>query len=228
VKDDVKDVFFDLDHTLWDFERNSALAFAKLLTQYEVPVSLADFLAVYSPINISYWERFRKDQVTKINLRRGRLMDSFAIFSLRYDVDILDQMAETYIQELPKNNHLFPGVMPTLEYLKAQYRLHIITNGFHQVQHTKLINSGLDHYFDSVTTSEEVGVKKPNPVIFRFALEKVKAKPSASIMIGDNFEADIVGAESVGMKTLFFNYWQEERSSNYLKISEIPQIKLHL
>ncbi len=228
MKDKIKDIFFDLDHTLWDFERNSELAFEKLFELYEVPLALDEFLAVYSPINIAYWERFRKEEVSKVDLRRGRLSDSFSVFSLQYDNETLDRMAETYIEELPKNNHLFDGVLPTLDYLKSKYRLHIITNGFHQVQHLKLSNSGLIHYFDSVTTSEEVGLKKPNPIIFQKALEKAKAHPGASVMIGDNFEADILGAELVGMKTIFFDYWKEQVSSSYLKISEIAQIKLHL
>ena len=228
MKDKIKDIFFDLDHTLWDFERNSELAFEKLFELYEVPLALDEFLAVYSPINIAYWERFRKEEVSKVDLRRGRLSDSFSVFSLPYDNETLDRMAETYIEELPKNNHLFDGVLPTLDYLKSKYRLHIITNGFHQVQHLKLSNSGLIHYFDSVTTSEEVGLKKPNPIIFQKALEKAKAHHGASVMIGDNFEADILGAELVGMKTIFFDYWKEQVSSSYLKISEIAQIKLHL
>ena len=98
----------------------------------------------------------------------------------------------------------------------------------HQVQHDKLRKSGLKDYFESVTTSEEVGVKKPNPIIFHKALEKARAQPQTSVMVGDTFEADILGAEAVGMDTLFFNYWSVETPPNYAIIDNIQQIKLYL
>ena len=141
---------------------------------------------------------------------------------------MLDAMAETYIDELPKNNHLFEGVRETLKNLKDDYQMHIITNGFHAVQHNKLIQSGLAPYFKSVTTSEEVGSKKPDAVIFKRALTKANALPEESLMIGDTFEADILGAEAVGMNTLLFNYWSVEVPDNYRIIEDIKEIKRYL
>ncbi len=228
MRDNIKHIFFDLDHTLWDFDKNSKLALAALFSQYGISLELSKFLKVYEPVNYAYWARFRIEQVTKTELRRGRLRDSFAPFGLTFTDGELDAMSETYIDELPKNNHLFDGVIETLEELHARYSLHIITNGFHQVQHDKLCKSGLKDYFESVTTSEEVGVKKPNPIIFRKALEKARAQPQTSVMVGDTFEADILGAEAVGMDTLFFNYWSVETPPNYAIIDNIQQIKLYL
>ena len=224
----IKHIFFDLDHTLWDFDRNSKLAFEALFNQYSIDLDLSKFLAIYEPINYAYWAKFRVEEISKLDLRRGRLSDSFAVFERVFSETELDAMAETYIEELPKNNHLFDGVMQTLEELSPNYTLHIITNGFHEVQHNKLHKSGLKPYFSTVTTSEEVGLKKPNPVIFQKALEKAQAEPQESLMVGDTFEADILGAEALGMHTLFYNYWSVEVPDHYSLISNIREIKLHL
>lgn len=224
----IKHIFFDLDHTLWDFDRNSRLAFEALFRQYEIDLDLVEFLDVYEPINYAYWAKFRVDEISKLELRRGRLSDSFARFERSFSNAELDAMAETYIEELPKNNHLFDGAIQTLEDLCPNYNLHIITNGFHAVQHNKLHKSGLMDYFNSVTTSEEVGLKKPHPVIFKRALEKAKARADESLMVGDTFEADILGAEAVGMHTLLFNYWSTDVPEHYRIIGNIQEIKLHL
>lgn len=224
----IKHIFFDLDHTLWDFDRNSRLAFEALFRQYEIDLDLVEFLDVYEPINYAYWAKFRVDEISKLELRRGRLSDSFARFERSFSNTELDAMAETYIEELPKNNHLFDGAIQTLEDLCPNYNLHIITNGFHGVQHNKLHKSGLMDYFNSVTTSEEVGLKKPHPVIFKRALEKARARADESLMVGDTFEADILGAEAVGMHTLLFNYWSTDVPDHYRIIGNIQEIKLHL
>ena len=224
----IKHIFFDLDHTLWDFDRNSRLAFEALFRQYEIDLDLVEFLDVYEPINYAYWAKFRVDEISKLELRRGRLSDSFARFERSFSNAELDAMAETYIEELPKNNHLFDGAIQTLEDLCPNYNLHIITNGFHAVQHNKLHKSGLMDYFNSVTTSEEVGLKKPHPVIFKRALEKARARADESLMVGDTFEADILGAEAVGMHTLLFNYWSTDVPEHYRIIGNIQEIKLHL
>ncbi len=221
----ITDVFFDLDHTLWDFDRNSALAFERVFHKHKIEVSLTDFLKEYEPINLVYWKKFREETVTKEHLRRGRLTDTFDIFRLQFPVETIDALASTYIEELPVDNHLFLDTIEVLEYLSKKYNLHIITNGFEEVQHLKLQNSGIKKYFSTVTTSEEVGLKKPNPVIFEIALKKASVSPHTSIMIGDSFEADIIGAKNAGMKTLFFNYRKEILTENYFVINELSEIK---
>ncbi|WP_203293782.1 YjjG family noncanonical pyrimidine nucleotidase [Luteirhabdus pelagi] len=224
----IQHVFFDLDHTLWDFDRNSALAFHRVFRKYEVNIPLERFLEVYEPINFEYWKRFREERVTKQELRRGRLIDAFAELKERFPLKTIDAMAVAYIDELPGDNHLFDHAETILAYLAPKYQLHIITNGFHGVQHKKLENSGIKKYFSTVTTSEEAGVKKPNPIIFNTALEKAKAAPDESIMIGDTFEADILGAHEIGMKTLFYNYRKEPPYDGFLTVSELLHIKNHL
>lgn len=200
----ITDIFFDLDHTLWDFDKNSEMAFVRVFSKHKININISEFIEIYEPINFNYWKNFREEKITKEQLRRGRLVDTFEVFNLNFDLSMIDQLSVTYIEEMPKDNHLFDGTMEILNYLNLNYELHIITNGFHEVQHLKLENSGIMKYFKTVTTSEEVGVKKPNSLIFQAALKKANAHAMKSVMIGDTFEADILGAESVGMNTLFF------------------------
>lgn len=221
----ISDVFFDLDHTLWDFDRNSALAFHRVFRKHNVQLDVSEFLREYEPINLQYWKQFREEKISKEELRRGRLVETFRIFDMEIPLDFIDFLAESYIQELPADNHLFSGSIEILDYLSPKYKLHIITNGFGEVQHLKLRNSGIEKYFKTITTSEEVGVKKPHPAIFRSALSKASALPRHSIMIGDNMEADIVGARNAGMHTLLFNNKKDKVDNEYLTINELSQIK---
>ena len=224
----VTDVFFDLDHTLWDFDKNSMLAFKRVFKKHAIDVAIDDFIEVYEPINFNYWKLFREDKVSKIDLRRGRLSETFAVFKLNFTLQKIDELADSYIKELPGDNHLFDGAELILDYLAEKYTLHIITNGFNDVQHLKLKNSGISKYFSTVTTSEEIGVKKPNPLIFTSALKKANANASSSIMIGDTFEADILGAENVGMETMYYNYRKESIPQKYTIVDHLLDIKRHL
>ena len=225
---DITDVFFDLDHTLWDFDRNSGLAFERMFRNHNIAVPLEDFLKVYEPINFNYWKDYREERITKDELRRGRFRDSFAPFGVHFSQEELDALATSYIDELPKDNYLFKGARELLEYLAPKYNLHIITNGFVEVQHLKLKNSGIDTFFDTVTTSEGAGAKKPNPIIFHAALEKAGREARCSMMIGDTFEADVLGAEAVGMDTLFYNYRKEKVDTGYKVVDQIIEVKNYL
>jgi len=224
----VKDIFFDLDHTLWDFDKNSMLAFKRVFKKFKITIEFDAFLKIYEPINIEYWKKYREDKVSKENLRRGRLIDSFNFFDLIYSTEKIDEIADAYIQELPFDNHLFEGAVEILDYLILKYKLHIITNGFEEVQHKKLKNSGIDRYFSTVTTSEEVGLKKPNPKVFLTALNKANSFPTQSVMIGDSLEADILGANNIGMQTIFYNYRNESISKKIKSIDSLLEIKNYL
>ncbi len=224
----VKDIFFDLDHTLWDFDKNSMLAFKRVFKKFKITIEFDAFLKIYEPINVEYWKKYREDKVSKENLRRGRLIDSFIFFDLIYTTEKIDEIADAYIQELPFDNHLFEGAVEILDYLILKYKLHIITNGFEEVQHKKLKNSGIDRYFSTVTTSEEVGLKKPNPKVFLTALNKANSLPAQSVMIGDSLEADILGANNIGMQTIFYNYRNESISKKIKSIDSLIEIKNYL
>lgn len=224
----IKDVFFDLDHTLWDFDKNSALAFQRVFLRHKIDLKLAEFIKEYEPINLKYWRKFRQEIISKEELRRGRLREAFAFFKMEFTLEAIDDIANSYLEELPIDNHLFAGTIETLDYLSATYRLHIVTNGFEQVQHAKLQNSGIKKYFATVTTSESAGVKKPHPLIFKRALANAGAIPQKSMMIGDSLEADILGAHNAGMDTLFFNYRMEEINTSFKSVCNLLEIKDYL
>ena len=224
----ITDVFFDLDHTLWDFEKNSALAFETIFKLHQIEIDMQEYLRIYVPLNRAYWERYRKDEITQIQLRHGRLKDAFN--SLNYEVsdDLIAVLSIDYIHYLPKFNHLLEGAIPLLEYLKPKYKLHIITNGFADIQANKLNNSYIAHYFHTVTDSEMAGVKKPNPIIFDYALDLAKTKKENSIMIGDCIEADVQGALDAGLDAVFLNENKIKVTNNIKQINCLLELKKYL
>ena len=221
----VTDIFFDLDHTLWDFEKNSALTFDKILNDNGLNVNLEDFLKVYVPINFEYWKLYREDRVSKAELRYQRLKRTFDQIGETVTDDMINILAHQYIEHLPSFNHLVPNTVQILEYLSPKYKLHIITNGFQEVQEKKLKGGNIHHYFHHVINSEAAGVKKPHPHIFELALDKAKVTPQNSLMIGDNLEADILGAKAVGMEVLHFNSYGESNHNECPMINNLIEIK---
>ena len=224
----IKHIFFDLDHTLWDFEFNSEKTFEQIFKINLVGVNFTDFISKYKPINHHYWKLYREDKVSKEDLRYGRLIKTFNELNYKISDSLIHTLAKEYIDFLPDHNALFVGAIDILNYLKPKYQMHIITNGFEEVQHKKMKNSDLLPFFDKIITSEEVGVKKPNPLIFNYALEKSGAMAEESIMIGDNFEADILGAKNVGMHTIFCEFNGEVATEKVITVSKLEQIKNYL
>ncbi len=224
----IKHIFFDLDHTLWDFETNSAKTFEFIFNQSKIDVNLNDFLSHYIPINHKYWKLYREEKISKSKLRYGRLKEAFDGLEYAIPDDMIHHLSETYIDNLSNYNTLFDGAIEVLNYLVSKYQLHILTNGFDEVQFKKLKKSEILHYFDKVITSESVGVKKPNPLIFNYALEVAKAESKNSMMIGDNLEADIIGAQQIGMQTIFFNIHNETTNNNIVSVSNLIEIKQYL
>lgn len=201
-----KHIFFDLDHTLWDFEKNSALAFETIFRNHQINLSLDDFLEHYVPTNLKYWKLFREEKISQVDLRYHRLKEVFDLMEENVSDDLIHLLSHEYIQHLPNFGHLYDGAFEILEYLLSKdYQLHIITNGFKEVQSKKLKNSRIDHFFKTVTDSDFAGAKKPNPIIFEKALLQANAQKSHSIMIGDSWEADIDGAVSFGLDAIYFN-----------------------
>ena len=224
----IQHVYFDLDHTLWDFDKNSALTFEAIFKEEKINIELQDFLGAYVPINSNYWELYRNNQISKESLRTGRLKDSFELLKFKITSKTLDLLSDKYIEFLPTFSHLLEDTLEILEYLQPRYQLHIITNGFQEVQTTKMMNSKIFEYFSTITTSEEAGVKKPHPHIFDRALRKSKALPKNSIMIGDNYAADIVGAKNAGLQTVFFDYYQKREVSESITIQKLKELRAYL
>ena len=224
----ISDVFFDLDHTLWDFEKNSALAIETIFKKHAIDVDLNLFLNHYIPINIKYWEWYRVDKITQYELRLGRLKDTFVLLNYEIDDEKIIFLSEEYIEYLPKFNHLFDGAIAILDYLKPKYNLHIITNGFQEIQENKLRNSNIGHYFKTITNSEMAGVKKPNPKIFEYAVAVANAKKQGSIMIGDCIDADVNGALNFGMDAILFNIDPSKTHKNIKQVSHLLELKNYL
>ena len=166
--------------------------------------SAHEFHEVYHPLNEQLWVLYREDKITKDYLNRTRFMQPLAHYGI-HDTALADHLSEDYVYWSPRIVRLVPGTMELLDYLKPKYHLHLITNGFQEVQHTKLSGSGLEPYFETLTVSEEVGVKKPNPEIFHYALRKANASPTESLMIGDEMAVDIDGARAAGIDQIFYN-----------------------
>ena len=227
-RDKVSDVFFDLDHTLWDFERNSALTFERILAKHDVRVDLPDFLEIYIPINLAFWKLYREERVSKTELRYQRLKTVFDEIKYAVSDETIDQLAIDYIKYLSSYNHLLPNTIEVLYYLKPNYKLHIITNGFQEIQEKKMVNAKIRDYFDQIINSEMAGVKKPNPIIFQLALNSAKTTSENALMIGDSLEADILGAKAVGLHTLHFNAHNDPEHEICHMIHDLSEIKSFL
>ena len=220
-----KAIFFDLDHTLWDFEKNSALVFEVILEQYKVGVNISEFVKHYSVVNANYWRLYRDGHITQQELRYGRLKDSFELMDYEIDDELLNILSDEYITRLPQNKHLLDGAMEILEYLKPKYSLHIITNGFHEAQEGKLKHSNIGHYFETVTNSQMAGCKKPHPGIFEYALKLANADKETSVMIGDCIEADVQGALDYGLDAIYFNENRLEVRDDVSQIHHLLDLK---
>ena len=204
----IEHIFFDLDHTLWDFETNSELTLKEMFQKFELQDLLQTtfdvFLKKYKQINDKLWADYRENKVTKNELRVQRFYQTLVYFNYSSPL-VAEQMADYYVNHSPYKTALFPGAIEVLNYLNNKYHLHIISNGFREVQYIKLKNSKIVHFFKEIVLSEDVGVNKPNPEIFHYLLKRLKAKPGQTVMIGDNIEADIKGAAAVGITQILFN-----------------------
>lgn len=224
----IKHVFFDLDHTLWDFDRNSALTFEKIFKLHRLQLDVAKFLSFYEPINLSYWKLYRDEKIDKDVLRYRRLKDTFDAAAVAIEDDIINKISDDYIAHLASFTHLFDGTFELLDYLRPNYKLHIITNGFQEAQQNKMDSSKISAYFNTMTNAELAGVKKPNRGIFELALKLANAHPQESIMIGDNYEADILGARDAGFEVILFDYHKAETSADIKKIDHLLELKQYL
>lgn len=224
----IKDVFFDLDHTLWDFDKNSELTFDGIFNRIHPEIITKQFIEKYVPINQACWKLYQYDKITHEELRYKRLKNSFDAINYAISDEEIDEISIDYIRFLPENNHLFDGAIELLEYLKPNYNLHIITNGFADVQFKKINNSKIANFFHTVTNSEMAGVKKPNPTIFDFALDLAKAKKENSIMIGDSLDADVQGALDAGLDAIYFNENNIEVENNIKHINHLLELKKYL
>jgi putative hydrolase of the HAD superfamily len=208
MKQKFKAVFFDLDHTLCDFETNSSQVIGELLEHHNMigeKIPAADaFMLKYRAINKDLWDRYHINSITKEELRIWRFQHCFREFGIQ-DQELCEIFANRYLELCPDRTALFPGALELLGKLKPTHSLHIITNGFREVQYRKLRSSGLFPFFDKVHISEEVGWKKPEPEIFEHALKEARLPASDCVMVGDNLDTDISGAMNAGIQAILFD-----------------------
>lgn len=204
-----KDIFFDLDHTIWDFDKNAEESLHELYFKYKFD-SLFDkesstrFIETYTVNNHRLWGLYHHGKISKPELRKARFADTFT--ALGVDPELFPEEFELeYLAICPQKTNLFPHAHETLAYLDEKYNLHLISNGFKEACETKMKKSNLNKYFKNIFISEVVGVNKPDPRIFQFALKTTCAEAPQSLMVGDNLDADIRGAMNVGMDAIFFN-----------------------
>ena len=229
----IQHIFFDLDNTLWDHRRNAYLTIKDLFYKEEISlkynIDFEDFHSVYHEINERLWEQIRDDEIDKEYLRKHRFYDTFKRFGID-DLELSMFFEEHFLDKILNYNHLVEGAQYILDYLKAKdYTLHIISNGFQEVTERKCILSKIDHYFQTITSADSVGVRKPNAAIFDYSLGLSNAKREESILIGDDWIADVIGAQNFGMDVIFFDVLNENKEGEDLKvIKHLLQIKEYL
>lgn len=226
-----KCIFFDLDHTLWDYETNSREALFDLYGAFRLHergvAVFDDFHLKFREVNVALWAQYDRGLITSDVIRKERFRQIFASFDV-YDDQLCDKISVEYLAICPMKPHVMPGAVETLEYLSQSYKLTVITNGFDEIQHVKLASGRISHFFDHLITSQRAGHKKPAREIFEFALQLNGISASEAIMIGDNPIIDIGGARNASLDAILFNpeqvTYDQEFSHQIKALEELRRI----
>ena len=220
-----KHIFFDLDHTLWDFEKNSNETLQELhQTHLDADlIPLGKFIEVFHRVNTQLWHLHDTFQINAKELRESRFQLIFKEFDFN-DTKLANSFGEIYLAKTPYKAHLLPRAKEVIEYLHAKYPLHIITNGFPEIQRIKMESGGILNYFKEVVTSAEAGYKKPDKGIFTYLIKKLDTDPQECIMIGDNLLTDIAGAKQAGIDAVFYNPKQEPSQTDAVEITCLSEL----
>jgi putative hydrolase of the HAD superfamily len=220
-------LFFDLDRTLWDFDRNSEIALRQLFEEEELGAQIGGFEHFHKQYvyqNAHLWKLYGKGKIKKDDLRHERFRVTLKHFKIQ-DEPLVQRLSDAYVQISPLQTALFPKAIETLEALQQMgYQLHIITNGFQEVQFIKLENCGMRAFFDVIVCSEFVGKNKPDPAIFNYAMNQAGAKPQQSMMIGDDYHVDVAGALRAGMQAIWFDPSRKNSFGYEHTISELSEL----
>jgi putative hydrolase of the HAD superfamily len=226
----IRHLFFDLDHTLWDFEKNSEICIRQIYEQHKgiFPdnVDFNFFFQKFSTINSAMWNQLDLSLITHDYLRTFRFQKVLQAIEIEIDERFSIELNQILLDLLPHQHHLMDDAFDTLEVLAARdYKMHIISNGYQDIQIKKMKSGGIYHFFDQIITNDIAGARKPEKAIFDFALERANANIENSIMIGDNLIADIEGARNAGLKTIYFNpELSENESENICELKYLLQI----
>ena len=222
-----KHIFFDLDHTLWDYETNSIATIHELLATYrpqmgrEIPFE--EFYPIYSAHNHDLWSRYRHNEIDNLTLRYQRWRMAFQDLGIA-EAPWMYEMSEAFLEICPLKPNLMPNAMAVLESLAQHFPLHIITNGFAQIQDQKLAHSGLRPFFDVIVTPDDGGFKKPHPSIFLEALQKVGCAPNEALLIGDSYPEDILGGSAVGMHVVYYNPKKKGNPGGFAEVGDLLEL----
>jgi putative hydrolase of the HAD superfamily len=224
-----QEIFFDLDHTLWDHDKNAEDTLHELYDFFHLKNlgahSAHRFVEVFLEVNPYLWSLYEKNQITSATLRSQR----FQLILERLGVvseGLSDEISDAYLDLCPRKAAVFEGAHQVLDYLAGKYPLHLVTNGFDEMQQLKIQASGLTPYFREMFTSNRTGYKKPEAGIFHYSLQNRSLSPNNVIMVGDNPEADIEGAQNVGIDTIWFNPTQQVHSVQPThSISQLLELK---
>ena len=199
-------ILFDLDHTLWDFEKNAAEALTELYATYQLATlgefSIDQFCRTFHKVNYHLWHLHQTGDYDQVRLRTERFKIIFTDLGVP-EAKMPTDIADAYLKLCPSKPHVFPYTHDILDYLQAKYQLHIVTNGFSDVQWIKLDSAGLTNYFKQIVTSDDAGFRKPDPGIFSYVLDRIGAAPADCVMVGDNLDTDIAGAQAVNIDCIY-------------------------
>ena len=229
----IQHIFFDLDNTLWDHRRNAYLTIKDLFEKNNIEekfsIDFEDFHEKYHEINERLWEEIRDGLIDKEYLRKHRFYDAFLHFGVD-DEELSMHFENHFLDKILQFNYLVDGAEDLLEYLKSKnYTMHIISNGFQEVTERKCQLSGIAPYFETITSADSIGVRKPNPQIFQYSVQLANADKDKSILIGDDWIADVKGAQSFGMDVIFFNALNDDVSQGNLKVADkLIEVKNYL
>ena len=229
----IRHIFFDLDNTLWDHRNNAYLTLKEIYKRENVQekynLGFEDFHREYFTINERLWAQIRDGEIDKDYLRKHRFYDSFLFFGID-DYDLAQVFEQNFLDEILNYNDLVEGAFELLEYLSEKgYTLHILSNGFKEVTYRKCELSGIQNYFKTITSADELNVRKPQPEIYEYALKKANAKKEESIMIGDDWIADVEGALSFGIDAVFFDVFKDNFGNDEVKvIRELKELQKFL
>ena len=202
-----KNLFFDLDDTLWAFTQNARDTFEELYDKYRYDRffhSFQHYYTLYQQHNLELWAAYGRGQLTKDELNRQRFLYPLEAVGAG-DAELAKAFTDDFFTLIPTKSGLMPHAREVLEYLHPRYNLYILSNGFQELQCRKMRSAGIDRYFKKVVLSDDIGVLKPRAAIFHFALSATQSQLGESLMIGDSWDSDVVGAKGVGMHQVFYD-----------------------
>ena len=221
----IKHIFFDLDNTLWDTDKNSKLTLKSIYENLKIKenhkLEFSDFFSSYYIRNENLWALYRQNKVSKQDILEKRFKDTFLEFHIN-DENLWKNFDDYFLTKIMENNNLIENAEEILEYLVTKgYILHIVSNGFIEQTNQKIQDTIIKDYITTVTSGEEINKRKPAKEVFELGIKKANASVNESAFIGDDWEADVMGALKTGMFPIYFNYKKE----NYNKTTEFPIIK---